>query len=165
MCMRKYRLFGVINPVDVFLVLVIIVVVWGATLLAQPQTVIAESGQLVRFTVEIGDRPAGFYQTIELGAPVYCATMGWLIGTIVDVYADHFRRDVPDEAAGIIRRTIVEGLEFTYIVIEAWAEISDYSTSIGEFWVAVNRPVPVVSRDFGGNGLIVNLELVEGAAE
>ena len=155
--MRKYRLFGILNPIDALLVMAVAVLIWGAYLLAQPQTVIAESGRLIRYTFELSERPAGFHESIEVGAPVYCAARGWRVGFIVDVYASEFLQDAPDEAAGLIRRTPVEGLEFTYIVIEAWADITDYSTNIGEFWVAVNRSAPLRSKDFAGFGVITNL--------
>jgi len=160
--MRKYRLFGIINPIDVLLVTLVVVLVWGAYLLAQLQTVVAESGRLVRFTFELTERPEGFHEGIEIGIPAYCGVSGWRVGTVVDVYALPFMSDAPDERAGIFRRVEVEGLEFTYIVIEAWADICDYATSIGNFWVAVNRQVGIRSRDFGGMGFITNIEWAEG---
>ena len=159
--MRKYRLFGVINPIDVLLVAAVVLLVWGAYILAQPQTVAADGTRLIRYTFELGERPAGFYQSIGIGIPAYCSTQGWWVGTVVEVYSRPFLADAPDERAGIIRRVPVEGLEFTYIVIEAWADISDSATSIGDFWVAVNRQVPIRSRDFAGIGFITNLELVQ----
>ena len=159
--MRKYRLFGIINPIDVLLFVAVVLLVWGAYILAQPQTVVAEGGRLVRFTFELGERRAGFYQEIEIGTPAYYGNQNWLIGTVVGVYSLPFLVDAHDEGAGIIRRVPVEGLEFTYIVIEAWADISDSATSIGDFWVAANRQVPIRSRDFAGVGFIVNLEWVE----
>jgi len=155
--MRKYRLFGIINPIDVLLVTLLILLIWGAYLLAQPQTVAADGSRLVRFTFELTERPEGFHEGIEIGLPAYCGINGWRVGTIVDVYARPHMHDAPDENAGIFRRVEVEGLEATYIVIEAWAEISDYSTSIGNFWVAVNRQVGIRSRDFGGMGFITHL--------
>jgi len=159
--MRKYRLFGIVNPIDVLLVAAVVLLIWGAYILAQPQTVVADGGRLIRYTFELGERPAGFYQSIGLGAPAYYGGQGWWVGTVVEVYSRQFLADAPDEAAGIIRRVPVEGLEFTYIVIEAWADISDSATSIGDFWVAVNRQVPIRSRDFAGIGFITNIEWVQ----
>jgi len=159
--MKKYRLFGVINPIDVLLVALVVLLVWGAYMLAQPQTVIAEGGRQIRYTFELGERPAGFNEGIEIGSPAFCGVNGWRIGTVVEVYSLPFLADAPDEDAGIIRRVEVEGLEFTYIVIEAWAEVSDYATSVGNFWVAVNRQVGIRSRNFGGIGFITAMEFVE----
>jgi len=159
--MRKYRLFGIINPIDVLLVTLVLLLIWGAYLLAQPQTVVADGSRLVRYTFELSERPDGFHENIEVGLPAYCGVNGWRVGTIVEVYALPFMHDAPDQSAGVFRRVEVEGLEFTYVVIEAWAEISDYATNIGNFWVAVNRQVGIRSRDFGGMGFITNIEWVE----
>jgi len=158
--LKKYRLFGIINPIDVLLVTMVFLLIWGAYLLAQPQTVVAEGGRLIRYTFELGERPAGFHEGIEIDTPVFCGVNGWRVGTVVDVYSLPFLSDAPDERAGVIRRVPVEGLEFTYIVIEAWAEISDYATNIGNFWVAVNRQVGLRARDFGGIGFITSIEWV-----
>ena len=159
--MRKYRLFGIINPIDVLLILLVAMLIWGAYILAQPQTVVAEGGQLIRFTFELGERPEGFHEGIELGIPAFYGGQNWLVGTVVDVFATPFMADAPDERAGIIRRAPVAGVESTHIVIEAWANICDYATSIGNFWVAVNRQVGIRARDFGGMGFITNIEWVE----
>jgi len=159
--MRKYRLFGVINPIDVLLVTIAVLLIWGAYILAQPQTVAAEGGRQIRFTFELAERPEGFHQGIEVGSPAFYGSQNWLVGTVVEVYSLPFLQDAPDHVAGVFRRVPVAGLEFTYIVIEAWADISDYATNIGNFWVAVNRAVGLRSRDFGGIGLITNIEWVE----
>ena len=159
--MRKYRLFGVINPIDVLLVVAVVLLIWGAYILAQPQTVAADGARLVRYTFELGARPAGFYQNIATDVSVYYSNQNWWAGTIVEVYSSPFLADAPDEAANIIRRVPVEGLEFTYIVIEAWANVSDSATSIGDFWIAVNRQVPIRSRDFAGIGFITHIEWVQ----
>jgi len=159
--MRKYRLFGIINPVDILLVVAVVLLVWGAYILAQPQAVTADGGRLVRYTFEIGPRPEGFHQNIGLGAAAYYGNQNWWIGTVVEVYALPFLADAPDEAAGIVRRVPIEGLEFTYIVIEAWGNISDSATTIGDFGVAVNQQVPIRSRDFAGVGFITHLEWVD----
>ena len=158
--MRKYRLFGIINPIDVLLVMAVVLLIWGAYILAQPQAVAADGSRLIRFTFEINERPAGFYRTIDIGAPVYYGSQNWFIGEVVAAYARPFLWDAPDERAGVIRRVPIAGLESTHIVIEAWANVSDASTTIGDFWVAANRQVPIRSRNFASNGHITNVEFV-----
>jgi len=160
--MKKYRLFGVINPIDVLLVGLVLVVIWGAMQLAQPQVVEAEGGQRIRYTFELAGRPAGFHEEIEIGLNVFCGVQNWHIGTIVDVLYAPMTADASDESAGIVRHVQVPELEFTIIIIEAWAEITDYATNVGNFWVAANRQVGIRSRDFGGIGFITNIEWVEG---
>jgi len=70
-------------------------------------------------------------------------------------------QDVQDEANNIIRRTPVEGREFTYVVIETWANYSDFETEVNQFRIAVNRDVYVRSRDFAGRGFITHIEFMD----
>ena len=158
--MRKYRLFGFINPVDVLLVLLIAGIVWGLSLLSAPQDAIAGTGvTIVRYTIEFAERPEGFYQGISPGTVVLDSVRGFNIGTVVYAYGLPFLQDVPDETYGIIRRTPVAGLEFTYVVVEALAEIDEYATRIGQYIIGVNREVFIRSRDFAGRGFITSLEV------
>ena len=158
--MKKYRLFGIINPIDIILTALIVAVVYAGYLFAAPQAVAAEGGTLVRFTIELPARPAGFYSTIVPGPAVLDSVRSLHIGTVVYAYALPFLEDVPDEANNITRRSPVEGLEFTYIVVEAWANVTDYATEIGQYIVRVNQEIAARSRDFAGLGFITNVEFV-----
>jgi len=157
---KKYRLFGIINIIDVLIVAAIIGVIYGAHLFAMPQQTAAEGGRLVRFTVELSGHNSGFYQQIEPGAVVIESSIGVPIGTIIYTYASAFMQDVPDEANNIIRRAEVEGREFTYVVIETMANISEFETEVNNFRLMVGRSVYVRSRDFAGEGHITALEFL-----
>ena len=156
--MKNYRLFGIISPIDVLLVVGIVALVWAVNLFAAPQQAAAEGGTLVRFTIELPARPEGFHQTIEPGPIVWDSVRGLNIGNVVYAYGLPFLEDAPDEANNIIRRSPVEGLEFTYIVVEAWADVSDYATEIGQYIVRVNQEIAARSRDFAGLGFITSVE-------
>jgi len=159
--MQKYRLFKKINIFDVFLVLVCVAIVYGAYLFSTPQQTIARSGTQVQFTIEFGPRPAGFYRDIEPGFMVFESSQGLAIGTVVRAYSLPFLQDVQDEANNIIRRTPIEGLEFTYVVLETWANVSDFETEVNQFRIAVNRDVYIRSRDFAGRGFITNIDFLD----
>ena len=92
------------------------------------------------------------------GAELFDSVRGFMIGVVVDAYPLPYREDVADITHGIIRRTPVEGMEFTYIVVEATAQITDYATSIGQFEIAVNKEVTVKSKAFAGKGYITAIE-------
>ena len=156
--MRTYRLFGIINPIDVLLVAAVVALVWAAYVFSAPQTVAADGGRLVRFTIELPARPEGFHATIEAGPIVWDSVRSLHIGNVVYAYGLPFLDDVPDEAHGVVRRSPVEGLEFTYIVVEAWADVSDYATEIGQYIVRVNQEIAARSRDFAGLGFITAVE-------
>jgi len=156
--MRKYRLFGVINPIDVLLVVGIVALFYAGYMFSAPQQAVAEGGRLVRFTIELPARPEGFHSTIEPGPMVLDSVRGLNIGNVVYAYGLPFLEDVPDEANNIIRRSPVEGLEFTYVVVEAWANVTDYATEIGQYIVRVNQEIAARSRDFAGLGFITSVE-------
>ncbi|MCL2371911.1 MAG: DUF4330 family protein [Defluviitaleaceae bacterium] len=156
--MRKYRLFGLINPVDVLLVILVVLVVWAGYLFSAPQQVVADNAQRVRFTIELPARPEGFHEGIRPGGVVFDSVRGLNIGHVVDAYGLPFLEDAPDEANNVIRRGAVEGLEFTYIVVEAWAVVTDYATEIGQYVVRVNQEIAARSVDFAGLGFITSVE-------
>jgi len=156
---RKFRLFGVINPVDVLLIAGVVLFFWQVVFSA-PEYVAAQGGQRIRYTIELGNKWEGFYREIEPGIEVFDIQQGFFIGTVVSAHSLPYLQDVPDHANDIIRRVPVDGREFTYVVVEAWADVSDFGTNIGQYWIVVNRHVFVESRDFAGNGFITNLEFL-----
>jgi len=157
----KYKIFKVINVFDLLIVLACAALVYGAYLFSMPHQVVAEEGRMIRFTVELSEHPAGFYQQIEPGPLVFESSHGIAIGNVVYAYSLPFLQDVPDEANNIFRRTPVYEREFTYIVIETWANVSDFETEVNQFRVAVNRDIYVRSRDFAGRGFITNVDFLE----
>jgi hypothetical protein len=161
---NKYRLFGLINPVDVLITaFAVTLALWAVFVFSAPQAVSARDGDaLTRYTVEIKEKPEGFYQRIETGATLYDTEKGYALGTIVETYASPYLEDAPDETNNIYRRTPVPGLEFTYIVVEASAQETDAAILVGQYNIAVNKEVFVNSKDFAGNGYIIKIENANG---
>jgi len=159
--MKKYRLLKSINVFDIFIVLACVVIVYAAHIFSAPQQALAETGTRVQFTLEFGNRHAGFYQQIEPDTLVLESSLGQVIGRVVRAYSLPFLQDVQDEANNIIRRTPVEGREFTYVVVETWANVSDFETEVNQFRIAVNRDVYIRSRDFAGRAFIVNVDFLD----
>ena len=163
--MRRFKIFGIVNIFDVFLVVVCIAIVYAAYLFSMPQQAIAESGTRIRFTVELNDfmrgHDAGFYRQIEAGPVVFESGRGVPIGYVVYAYSLPFMQEVADEANNIFRRVLVEEREFTYIVIESWANVTDLETEVNQIRIAVNQDIYVRSRDFAGRGFITHLEFLD----
>jgi len=149
-----------INVFDVLLVIACGVLVYGAYLFSAPQQTLAQDGRLIRFTVELREHPTGFYQQIVEGPIVFNSVNDTALGRVVYAYGSPFLQDVQDEANNIIRRTPVEGREFTYIVIETFANISDFEIEVNQNRIVVNRDIYVRSRDFAGRGFITHLEIL-----
>ena len=159
--MRKYRLFGKINVFDLILVLVCIAVVYVAFIFAAPGQDLDQSGQRVRFTVEFVESKEGFHQQIVPGPIVVDAIRDVVVGHVVYAYGLPMLRDSIDYDYNIVRRTEVEGFEFTYVVIETFANVTEFDTEVNGFRIAVNRGVYIRSRDFAGGGFITNVEFMD----
>ena len=167
--MKKYRLFGIINPLDVLILLMLIAIVYVAYLFSMPQDTMAQSGRPIRFTIELSDfqrqqlvgHPVGFYQQITPGPVVIESTRSVPIGHVVSAYSRPFMQDVQDEATGTFRRTPVDGREFTYVVVEAFADITDLETTVNQIRILVNQDIYVRSHDFAGRGFITALEFLD----
>ena len=162
--MKKYRLFGFINPVDILIVAgVAIFLVWAIRVFSAPQTASARRDDvIIRYVVELKEKEEGFFEKANafLGASLFDSTQGFEIGTIVGAYSLPYLEDAPDAEAGIIRRAPVPGLEFSYIIVETPAQITEYATQVGQYEVLVNREIFVRSRAFAGQGYIVSIEVI-----
>ena len=157
--MKKYRLFGIINPLDVLIVAGLVALVWGAYIFSVPREVTADGGTRIRYTVEIINMEEGFHETIRPGAIVFDSVLGINIGVVAETYALPFLTDVPDETTNQFQRTEVAGRENTYIIVEAFANICDYAVAVGQYHIRVGRQAFVRSRDFGGEARITRLEI------
>lgn len=157
---NKYRLFGIISPVDVIIVAgAAAFVLWAMLIFSAPTSASTrESDVKITYTIELSKREAGFHSRVRTGTIVYDTLRGYAIGTVVDVYALPFREDAPDEENNIFRRTPVGGYEFTYVVVEAHAQVSDQATAVGQYEILVNKEVFVTSKTFAGQGYITSLE-------
>jgi len=166
---RSKKLFGLIHVADILWAVLIVVLVFGAMQFSAPQEVSARAGDVtVRYTIELGDRRnaagerrlawEGFHENVHVGETLFDAQMGFVIGTVVDVYARPFYVDAFDENSGAIRRARVDGLEYVYIVVEARAQISDYETLIGSHPIAVGRDIMVRNKHFASEGFVITIE-------
>ena len=159
--MRKFRLFGVINPFDVLIVVGACVLVYGLSLFAPPPHVLADRGVMVRFEIKVPDMAEGFYREVIQGTMVIDALRGFGIGTIVGTHSSPFFLDVPDENYNIIRQAPVEGREITHVVLESWANLTDYALEIGPFHLRTGMTIAVRNFSFAAEGVVGLVEFIE----
>ena len=150
------------NLFDAALLAAFAALLWAAYTFSAPQVMANDGGQKIRYVIELGEKREGFSQGIRAGAAVYDSLKSYAIGTVVSAYGLPYWVDSPDEEGGVFRRAYVEGLEFTYVVVEAIAWVDDYQTAVGQYPVAVNNEVFVRSKDFAGQGFITSLEFIGG---
>jgi hypothetical protein len=167
--MRIKRRFTI---VDAFIILALTALVYGGIRLSAPQQGVMRADDVrIRYTIELGERyiysdrtpmQAGFHLGIAVGDTLSDAIRGFEIGVIVGVYTSPYYTDVLDEEHNIYRRVAVEGLEYVYIVVEATAQVTEFSTLIaGAYEVGVGREAAVRAKSFAGEGHIVILEFLD----
>ena len=157
--MRKFRLFGIINPFDVLIVAGVVALVYGLNLFAAPQHVLADRGILIRYEIEFHDRHEGFYREVAMGTTVIEGVRGIGIGVVVDAFGSPFFMEAPDEYYNIIRRAAVEGREVTHVVIEAFANFTDYAVEVGAYQLRVGQMIVVRNYSFAGEGVVSAINL------
>ena len=157
---KNYRLFGLINLVDIGLIAALIVFTLLALRFSAPQNIIAKPGDVyITYTVEIQRRKPDFAENVKKskGSVVEDSLRGILIGTIIDVYDEPYLEDAPDYENRVIRRRPVNGLRTVYVVIYAKAQVTDYTTLIGSYEVLVGKDVYIKTRDFAAGGYVVRV--------
>ena len=159
--MRKYRLYGIINPFDVLIVAVAAALIFGLSLFAPPQHVLADRGVLIQYEIEIFNMPAGFYREVKSGTMVVDGVRGFGVGNVVRAFPSPFLMDAPDENYNIIRRVSVEGRETTHVVIESWANVTDYAIEIGPFHLRTGMEIPVRNFSFAGEVFVGTIEILD----
>ncbi|MDR2648172.1 MAG: DUF4330 domain-containing protein [Clostridiales bacterium] len=156
---KNYRMFGVMNLVDIIMIAALIVFAVLALRFSAPRSAAAKPGDVpVRYTVEVQRRKPDFADKVKVGDAVEDSQRGYAIGTIKNVRAEPYLEDVPDYEGNIIRRAPVDGLETVYIDIEAIGRVTDYTTLIGYFEVLVGKDVYIKTKRFAAGGYVVNLE-------
>jgi len=146
-----------IRIVDIICIFLAAALIFGIYLFTTPVQIAADGERIIHYTIELEQRPQGFFENITPGAVVLDGVSATNIGTVVSAYALPFREPVYDESAGIIRMAEVEGFEITRIVIEASVDISDYGLRIGSYLLRVNQNIFTRSHDFAGAARVANI--------
>lgn len=156
---KKYRLFGVINLLDILIIAVLAAVVVVALRFSAPQTVSAKTGDVkIRYTLELPKKEQGFESQVAVGAEIYDSLRGYDIGKITEVNTQPYMEDVANMAADRVERVPVDGYENVYVTVEANAQVTDYTTAVGAYTVLVGEDVYVRSAGFASSGYVVIIE-------
>jgi hypothetical protein len=156
---KKYRLFGIINIVDIGMIAALILFAFLAVRFSAPQSAAARPGDVsLRYIVEVQRRKPDFADKVNAGDAVEDSLRGYAIGTIKSVRSEPYLEDVPDYTSNIIRRMPVDGLETVYVEIEAMGQVTDYTTLIGSFEVLVGKEIYIKAKHFAAGGYVVGLD-------
>ena len=148
-----------ITVIDIILLCVVLASIYALYLLSAPEAA-APGDTRIHYTVELFRYKTGFAENVVIGEELYDIERGYHIGTIISKYEEPYLEDAPDIEAGRFKRAEVEGLVNVYVVVEAYANITENATNIGQYQVMVGKEAFVKSASFAGSGYIAKIERV-----
>ena len=159
----RYRLFGIINPVDL-LVLVIVVVL--AFVVADVMFGAGDYGGVAAETMEIvvvAENVKHFEaDSLMIGDVISDKRGGDVIGTLVGIRIEPSKLEGMDASGAVVVGDSTM-LEDVYLTIRGEARITDEGVMFGSVIVRVNRSIDVATSlfEFKGSGQVVSIRSVD----
>jgi hypothetical protein len=147
---RKYRLFGVINLIDLLVVIALVVggfVVWKLLWGGSTTTVPTAQLQDVEYTILCGPLRNYSEGQIRVGDPVSTKTSGKSIGTVVSVTSTPTPIDVLSGPEGVQAFSSSVNTD-VYIKVKAKGDPTATGVSVGETQIRNNENIQVVTPTF-----------------
>jgi len=148
---RKYRLFGVINLIDLLVVIALVVggmvvwkVLWGGSASTAPVTKLRS----VDYTILCSGIRNYSEGQIKVGDPVSTKTSGASIGTVSSVRSNPTPGDTFNTIAGKVEAYKSTYLTDVYIGVKAKGSPTATGVSVGNMQVRNNELVQVVTPTF-----------------
>ncbi|MBQ1333852.1 MAG: DUF4330 domain-containing protein [Clostridia bacterium] len=160
---RQYRLFGKVGVLDIIIVVLVILGLYAAFSYAVNMDVSAANGQKqIEYGVYLTKKDAAFEDRIEIGMNVYDSLKGQKIGTIVGYDVEPYSTIQPNIVTGEMVKSSVDGYYNYIVVISASADISEATTAVGSYEVAVGKEMFLRTKTFASGGYCVTLNVVGG---
>jgi hypothetical protein len=148
---KKYRLFGVINLIDLLVVIALIVgalVVWKLLWGGSTTTVPTANLKDVEYTMFCGSLRNYSEGQIRVGDPVSTKTSGKSIGTVVSVRSVPTPGDVFNTTTGKIEPYTSTYTKDVYINVKAKGDPTATGVSVGETQIRNNENILIVTPTF-----------------
>lgn len=152
---KKGKLFGIINIVDLVVVLLVALLIYGGVTRLKKSPVAEADTKKALVTVEISNVRMASVDGIEVGDPLYHYDRGTLFGTIVDKEVEPYREPVESGDGRWILAEVPEKYVVT-LTVEADARDSENVVIIGGEHIRIgtqfrlkNKKVAVMSTILG----------------
>lgn len=152
---KKGKLFGIINIIDLVVILLVALLVYGGVTRLKQSPVSEAENKKALVTLEISDVRMASVDGIEVGDPLYHYDRGTLFGTIVDKKVEPYREPVESGDGSWILAEVPEKYVVT-LTVEANAKESEdvviiggEHTRIGTQFRLKNKKVAVMSTILG----------------
>jgi len=162
---KKYRLFGVINIIDLVVVIALVVgglvvwkVLWGGNSSAEPVTALRD----VEYTILCSALRNYSEGQIRVGDPVSTKTSGKVIGTVASVASTMTPGDVFNVKTGKIEAYNSTYATDVYIRVKAKGDPTSTGVSVGNTQIRNNEIIQVVTPTFQCDTAIATDLLIGG---
>jgi hypothetical protein len=148
---KKYRLFGVINLIDLLVVIALVVgglVVWKLLWGGSTTTVPTAKLQDVEYTILCGPLRNYTDGQIKVGDPVSTKTSGKSIGTVVSVTSTSTPIDVFSGPDGGVKAFSSQVYTDVFIKVKAKGDPTATGVSVGDTQIRNNENIQVVTPTF-----------------
>jgi hypothetical protein len=160
---RKYRLFGVINLIDLLVVIALVVgglvvwkLLWGGSTTSLP-TADLKSIEYTMFCTPVRDYAQG---QIRVGDPVSTKTSGKSIGTVAAVRSNPTRGEFASPLTGEIKPFDSTIFTDVYVVVKAKGDPTSTGVSVGETQIRNNENIMMVTPTFQcDTAIVTNLKI------
>lgn len=156
--MKSYKVFGRISIVDIFIILCLIGLIVFLYMFSVPKSGEATGDNTRQYVIEVNKIDEGLTSKLQIGDEIFDSLKGTSIGTVVGVEEKPYEILADDT---VNREFLVKGLDgmsSAYVTVEANMTESTNATTVGDFKVMVGSEVFVKTKNFAGNGYIVELE-------
>lgn len=156
------KLFGVINLIDIMIVLVLLVaggLVYKTVF--QSETVVSSGAKYFNTTctMRIDALPEGASQYLEVGAPVYDNETNVFIGTLKEFSSGDYKEIRINTETNQFVESKIPGYESVYATVEV--NVSDQGADLitaENYYIKVGKHVNIRSKNFAGGGYITLIE-------
>jgi hypothetical protein len=162
---RKYRLFGIINPIDLLVVVALIVaglvawkLLWGGSNTAVPVAQLKD----VEYTIMCSPIRNYSQGMVRVGDPVSTKTSGATIGTVVSIESSPTPGDVFNQKTGQIQGYHSTFFTDVYIRVKAKGDPTSTGVSVGNTQIRNNELIQAVTPTFQCDTAIVTALKFDG---
>ncbi|NLY66775.1 MAG: DUF4330 domain-containing protein [Tissierellia bacterium] len=152
---NKGKLFGIINIVDLLVILLVALLVYGGVTRLKKSPIAEAETKKAIVTLEISDVRSATVDGIQVGDPLYHYDRGTLFGTIVDKRVEPYREPVESGDGRWVLAEVPEKYVVT-LIVEADAKDTDdvviiggEHTRIGTQFKLKNKKIAVFSTILG----------------
>lgn len=156
------KLFGVINLIDILLI-VIVIVVGGVAykMLFTSDTTVNIGAKYFTTTcvMKVENLPTGASNYLEIGADVYDNETNTYVGKLLDYSVGEYKTVTTNRVTNEFVQAVVPGKETVYLMVEV--NVTDQGPDLvtaNNYYIKVGKYISIRSNNFAGSGYVTKID-------